>query len=82
VQELTNVAADQILHVTEPPRIEWDSADTISWPASADAFQLESAGQADGTWTNAAETLVTNGHRIMTTIQTNQSAKLYRLRMP
>jgi len=82
VQELTNVAANQILHVVEPPRIRWDSPNTLSWPASADTFQLQSAGQPDGPWTNASETVVIIGNRRTAALQTTEPAKFYRLQMP
>ncbi len=82
VQELTNVDSDQILNVIEPPRIEWELSDTISWPASAGAFQLETTDQPGGIWTNATDTLLTNGHRITATLQTSNTASVYRLRLP
>jgi len=83
VQEFIDIAADQILQVTEPPRIRWDSLTAFSWSIRADDFRLQCADQLDGAWTNASESIITNGNRLTVTIQpSSDTVKFYRLHMP
>jgi len=79
VQELTNIAVDQILEVVEPPQLRVESGGQLSWPVTADGFQLESASSIDGTWSEATETVETNGSRKSITIQPAGGSKFYRL---
>lgn len=81
VQELANVSADQILHIIEPPRLRIESGGRLSWPVSAEGFQLESAISVNGPWSQATETAETNGTRMSVTVKTDGSTKFYRLRM-
>ena len=55
VQELTDVAADQILKVVEPPQLAVDSTGRVSWPATADGYRLEGAEDVQGPWSGVAE---------------------------
>jgi len=79
VQELANVATDQILIVVEPPRLKVESGGQLYWPVTADGYQLESANAVDRTWSEASETVQTNGNRKFITIQPDGEAKFYRL---
>lgn len=80
VQELTHVAADQILTVVEPPRLKLESDGQLSWPASAEGYGLESAAAVDGTWSDAAESVEIDGGSKRVTIQPEGAAKFYRLK--
>ncbi|MCP5519670.1 MAG: CRTAC1 family protein, partial [Verrucomicrobiales bacterium] len=80
VQELTHVAADQILTVVEPPRLKLESDGQLSWPASAEGYGLESAAAVDGTWSDAAESVEIEGGSKRVTIQPEGAAKFYRLK--
>jgi len=79
VQELTNIAADQILEVVEPPRLRVETGGQLSWSLTADGFQLESTSSIDGSWSEATETVETNGSRKSITIQPDGGSKFYRL---
>jgi len=79
VQELTNVAADQILTVIEPPRLRVEADGRISWPVTADEYRLESAIFIKGPWAETSELAQTNGSRKSITIQPDGGAKFYRL---
>jgi len=79
VQELTNVPADQILTVVEPPRLKVESGSQLSWPVTADGYRLESAESVDGTWSEASEVVEIDGSRKRVTIQTDGETKFYRL---
>jgi hypothetical protein len=48
VQELTNLTVDQMLTVTEPPRLSIDQDRVLSWPAHAEGYQLHSAQDVRG----------------------------------
>jgi len=81
VQELTNIAADQIHTVVEPVRLNLDTPDQLSWPFSrAFMSELESAPTVDGPWTPTAEPVQTDGNRKSIAIQANVSRRFYRLR--
>jgi enediyne biosynthesis protein E4 len=82
VQEWNDVPANQILRILEPPRLSVESASRLSWPASAEGFQLESAATIDGPWSAAAEAVVADGNRMRVTIQTDGVARFYRLSQP
>jgi len=82
VQELTNVAANQILNIVEPPRLKPESANQISWPVTAEGHQLESTTSVEGSWSEATETVQTNGNRKSITIQPDWEASFYRLHKP
>jgi len=79
VQELTNIAADQILAVVEPPRLKVQSGGQLSWPVTADGYRLESTTSVDGTWSDASETVEIDGSRKRVTIQPDGEMKFYRL---
>jgi hypothetical protein len=79
VQVLTNVAADQILTVVEPPRLTAESDGTLSWAVTADGYRLDSATAIDGSWSEASETVEIEGSRKRVTIQPDGGAKFYRL---
>ena len=79
VQEMTNVAADQIVTVIEPPRLKLDSPTQVSWPVTADGYQLERGESLNGTWSEASETVEIYRSRKRVTIQTDGGAKFYRL---
>ena len=80
VQELTGVTAGQILTVVEPPRLKVESGGQLSWPVTADGYQLESATSVDGMWSEASEVVEIDGSQKRVTIQANGEAKFYRLK--
>ena len=79
VQELTNVPANQILRVIEPPRLRVDQGGKLSWPVRAEGYHLESTTSLGGPWTEALETVVTDGNWRTTTIGADGEVKFYRL---
>ena len=82
VQELTDVPADQILKVVEPPRLRLEAGNELSWPAAAEGFELESAPSVNGPWTTASETIVTQGDRMNIGLDGDDGPRFYRLRQP
>jgi len=79
VQELANIAADQILTVIEPPRLQSEFSGQISWPVTAAGYRLESAPSLNGPWAEASELVQTNGSRKRITLQPDGGMKFYRL---
>jgi hypothetical protein len=79
VQEFTDVAANQILKVVEPPRLTVEPGGRLSWPVRAEGYRLESATSVGGPWSEATETLTTEGTWRIATIEPNGEAKFYRL---
>lgn len=82
VQELTNLAADQILTVVEPPRLAADSTSRVSWPATADGYELDGAETIDGPWSRVGGAVVRNWDRIHMLVPTDLPARFFRLRRP
>lgn len=82
VQELTDVAADQSLTVVEPPRLAVESNGRISWPATADGYQLEGAEDVGGPWSGVGGAIQRDGDRISMTVPTDREAWFFRLRQP
>jgi hypothetical protein len=80
VQELTNIAADQILTVIEPPRLKIESNGQLSWPVTADGYRLEMATSLNGAWSAANDAIDTVGSRKVVSIGTDQVSRFYRLR--
>lgn len=80
VQELTDIRADQILEIVESPGLTLEFPNRISWSASASDFSLESAASVNGPWSEAAETVETNGGRKSIAIQPDGGARFYRLK--
>lgn len=79
VQEFNNVAADQIIRIVEPPRLDWEDNLKLSWSANTVGFVLESAPSINGPWEIATEVLKTSNGRVSTTIAPNNSIKFFRL---
>ena len=82
VQEMTNIAANQILRVIEPPRLAVEQGGKLSWSARAEGYRLESATSLAGPWTETIETVGMDGDRMTTTIAADGEAKFYRLNGP
>jgi enediyne biosynthesis protein E4 len=85
VQELANVSADQILKVTEPPRLSIGSNGTtaiLSWPARAQGYGLFSAEQPDGPWEPVERRVVISGHQATVEVSIGGSVQFYRLQLP
>jgi hypothetical protein len=79
VQQLLNVAADQILTVVEPPRLRVELGNRLSWPVTADGYKLESATTISGQWSEIAETVQTEGSRKSVPLQPDAGTRFYRL---
>jgi enediyne biosynthesis protein E4 len=60
VTALYDVAADQILDIQEPPRLQIESAIALSWPAHAGLQVLYGADSVDGPWTESTWNSGTN----------------------
>jgi hypothetical protein len=83
IQELTNVAADQILTVIEPVLLNLNAPDQLSWYSSkAREYTLESAPGIDGPWSLATETVDADGNLRTATIQSDTGTRFYRLVQP
>lgn len=82
LQELTDVAADQVLTVVEPPRLAVDSTGRVSWPVTADGYELDGAETTDGPWSRVGGAVVRNGDRIHMLVPTDLVARFFRLRKP
>jgi hypothetical protein len=85
VQELANVSADQILKVTEPPRLSIGSNGTtamLSWPARAEGYGLFGAEQPDGLWEPVERQVIISGHQATVEVTIGGSVRFYRLRLP
>lgn len=82
VQELTDVASDQILTVVEPPQLAVDSSGRVSWPATADGYKLEGAESVGGPWSGIGGAIVRDGDRTSMTVPTDRDSWFFRLRQP
>lgn len=85
VQELSNVEANQILTVTEPPRLSIILAETsaaLSWPARAEGHALYHAVSVDGPWESVDAPFVIVGHLATVEVWGEDSVRFYRLQMP
>jgi hypothetical protein len=86
VQELANVSADQILKVTEPPRLSIGSngttAATLSWPARAEGYGLFGAEQPDGPWGPVERRVSIIGQQATVDVSGGDSVQFYRLQLP
>lgn len=82
VQELTNVAADQILHITEPPTLSIEAAVILSWPASADGYVLYGADNSGGPWVEINANVIVEDGRATVTISATDRMQFYRLQKP
>jgi hypothetical protein len=82
VQELFDVNADQILKVTEPPRLSITPAGTLAWPARAEGYALYQAASLDGLWEPVDAPVVNVGHLATVEVWGEDSVRFYRLQMP
>lgn len=82
VQELTDVAANQILTVMEPPRLAITPALILSWPIAADGYLLESAPTIDGPWTAVDAEPEVDGSQTKVVVDTENEMRFFRLRTP
>lgn len=82
VQEMTHVTADQILTVTEPPRLRLEDGNSLSWPAAAEGFEMQTASSVSGPWNVAEETPETQGNRVSVLLEGTDGVKFYRLHQP
>ena len=81
-QVLTGVAADQILHVVEPPTLTYDTALILSWPVDADGWALFGADEVDGPFQQVDTQVVVEGNRSTVTVPTDVKKQFYKLRLP
>ncbi|MCZ7638687.1 MAG: ASPIC/UnbV domain-containing protein [Verrucomicrobia bacterium] len=82
VQELTDVAANQILTVTEPPVLVIEPAVALAWPFRAEGYVLYAAETAEGPWQRLdAPVTITDG-RSTVTLKARDRMRLYRLGKP
>lgn len=82
VHELHDVAADQILTVTEAPSLTITPALILTWPIAAEGYLLESAPSVDGPWTVVEATPSVEGDRTQVTVPAADAMRLFRLRTP
>ena len=82
VQELHNVAADQILQITEPPELTIERAVVLSWPVIAEGYVLESAASTDGPWTLVSEEPSVDGNQTTVTVKVTEATRFFQLRQP
>jgi hypothetical protein len=85
VQELSNVEANQILTVTEPPRLSITligMAAMLSWPARAEGYALFHAASPDGPWEPADAPVVMTDHQATVEVAIRDSVRFYRLQLP
>ena len=82
VQELTDVAGNQILTVVEPVQLRWIEDNGISWSVRAEGYRLESAAHVDGPWSEASEEVVIHESRKIVAIDTRYGTRFYRLVKP
>jgi hypothetical protein len=85
VQELFDVNADQILKVTEPPRLSIRTAGAsamLSWPARAEGYVLYRAASPDGPWEPVDAPVVVADHQATVEVSGGDSVRFYRLQLP
>jgi hypothetical protein len=82
VQELTEVAADQILPVVEPPNLSIEAAVILSWPIAADSYVLMGADTVDGPWVEIDAAVTVEDGQSTVTIKASERMRFYRLRQP
>jgi hypothetical protein len=85
VRVKATIHADQILKVTEPPRLSIGSNGTtamLSWPARAQGYGLFSAEQPDGPLGPVERRVVISGHQATVEVSIGGSVQFYRLQLP
>jgi enediyne biosynthesis protein E4 len=82
VTELYDVAADQILDVQEPPRLQIESAIALSWPAHAGLHVLYAAEAVDGPWTEVNVEVRNETGRFTAWVKAIERSRYYRLGTP
>lgn len=81
-QELADVNANQILKVTEPPRLSITATGTLSWPARAEGYQLFRADRPDGPWEPVDAPVIVANHQATVEVSIGDVAQFYRLQLP
>lgn len=82
VQEMENVAADQILQVVEPPQLSIEPAVILSWPTSADGYVLYGTDSVDGPWAEIEAEVIEQDGQATVTVKATDRMKLYQLQVP
>jgi enediyne biosynthesis protein E4 len=82
VQELTEVAVNQILTVTEPPVLRIEPAIILAWPIRAEGYVLFGAESLQGPWEPIdAVVEVEDGHSTVT-VRARERMRFYQLQEP
>jgi hypothetical protein len=85
VQELSDVSADQILKLIEPPRLSIRQAGTsvmLSWSGRAECHVLFQATSPDGPWEPVDAPVLVANHQATVEVSFGSSTRFYRLRTP
>jgi enediyne biosynthesis protein E4 len=82
VQELTDVAADQILTVIEPPALSVEAAVILSWPVTAEGYDLFGAQSVEGPWMKIDTAVTAESGRSTVTVKAIERMRFYQLSQP
>ena len=80
VQELTEVAADQILPVIEPPTLSVEAAVILSWPVTAESYDLFGAESLAGPWMEIDTAVTVEQGRSTAIVKASERMRFYELR--
>ncbi|MBE7499972.1 MAG: CRTAC1 family protein [Verrucomicrobiales bacterium] len=82
VQELTDVAANQILTVTEPPVLVIEPAVILAWPVRAEGYVPYAAETAEGPWQRLDAPVTIADGRSTITVKARDRMRYYQLQQP
>ncbi len=82
VQELRNVAVNQIIEITEPPLLSIEPAIILSWPLLVEEYVLEGADDVEGPWIEIDAPVQEMEGQFIVTVRARERVHFYRLSMP
>jgi hypothetical protein len=82
VQELTEVAVNQILTVTEPPLLRIEPAILLTWPIRAEGYVLFGAESLQGPWEPIDAVVEVKDGYSTVTVRARERMRFYQLQEP
>ena len=81
IDELRDVASNQIWEVTESPKPKIQSAIVLSWPVTEEDFVVEGADSLEGPWNVLELPIMEEDEEVKMVVLANDRMEYYRLRM-